>query len=88
MRRMRERMRQQHACSRSAASGRVLDQPSDHDPLHRKQQILFWAIHMANVASTHATVERAMVRARAGGTFECIKGAPFRKVEQQLDGWR
>ena len=35
MSRMRERMWQKHECSMSAASGRVLGQPSDHDPTLR-----------------------------------------------------
>ena len=49
---------QQHAHSRLAASGRVLDQPSDHDPVHRELQLLFSTIHIAHVESVHARVEQ------------------------------
>ena len=49
---------QQHARSRLAASGRVLDQPSDHDPVRREQQMLFLTIHIAHVESAHARVEQ------------------------------
>ena len=87
---MRERMQQQHARSRSAASGRVLDQPSGHDPsVHQEQQqILFGTIHTPNVESAHAMVDRALVRGRAGEAFDGSCCTISNLVEMNLDDWR
>ena len=56
-----------HARSRSAASGRVLDQPSCHDADHREREMMLWTIYKVKVASAHVMAERAMMRGQAGG---------------------
>ena len=88
---MHERMQQQHVRSGSATSNRLLDQSSDHDSVRQEQRILIGTVHVVEVLeSAHAKVERARVRARAGGAFEWI-GLPISNpVEGQLDDrrWR
>ena len=40
VKRMHEGVQQQHKCCRSAASGRVIEQPSDHDAVNQEEQVL------------------------------------------------
>ena len=73
---MPQRTQQQHARSGSAASGRVLDQPSAHDPVQQEHKMMFGTIHTANVESALAMVDQSLVRGWAGETFHWTELLP------------
>ena len=77
--RLSERLMRMFVGSAGAArwrgAGRVCGRPSGHDRVHRgAPDVVLWKMHVASKEeSAHATVDQAMVRARASGAFEWIR---------------